>query len=156
MTYESYQRLRRQLTGHEARRRELYDDATGRPLRPGDTILGNITGGIGHNFFAHPLSDDLIDLFFARDLADAVRDVQTALPWFVEQDDVRQRVLVELAFNLGVPRLLQFGPTLEHIKLRQYDDAAAHLLASDAGQKLPGRYGVLAEMVRTGVDPGVA
>ncbi len=41
--------------------------------------------------------------------------------------DVRKRALINLCFNMGIDTLLKFKPTLEHMRLGQFDDVAYHL-----------------------------
>lgn len=52
------------------------------------------------------------------------------LPWWRDLDDLRQDVLVNMAFNMGVTHLIQFHNTLAAIQ--QHDWQAAHdgMLAS--------------------------
>jgi len=41
------ERTKKQLTRHEGLRLAVYDDATGKPLEQGDTIVGHPTVGVG-------------------------------------------------------------------------------------------------------------
>jgi lysozyme len=81
----------------------------------------------------------------------------TAAPWIKDLDPVRQDVLTEMAFNLGVTGLLQFKQTLGFVEAGKYPMAATAMLlsrwASQIGDAPGQRAWRLAEMMRTGVRP---
>lgn len=115
------------IAKHEGRRNAVYNDSRGIP-----------TVGIGHNIQAHPLpdgwtsplTDDQVDQLFQQDLAEATTALVQALPWFSNLDPVRQAVVVDMGFNLGVPTLLTFHHTLGFIQGGQWKLAAANMLES--------------------------
>lgn len=47
--------------------------------------------------------------------------------WYVAADPVRQGVLLELAFNLGVPRLMGFRKMMAAVQLKDWTTAAKEL-----------------------------
>lgn len=63
---------------------------------------------------------------FANDIVGCERDLDRRLPWWRTLDDVRQRVLLNMCFNLGINRLLGFKNTLRMIQRHEFEDAAAH------------------------------
>lgn len=145
MTPQAYLQLRQQLETEEARRPFAYDDATGQTLRPGDTLRGQLTIGVGWNLSARGLPADVIDLLLDRAIEDTLVQLRQALPWFATLDDVRQVALMDLAFNLGVPTLLTFQQTLAHVQQGEYAAAAdrlAHTLwARQVDDGVGGRFG---------------
>jgi lysozyme len=76
-----------------------------------------------------------------------------ALPWASALDDVRQRVLLDMAFNLGLPGLLQFKRTLEAIRTGQYQQAATMMLDSLWARQVGQRAERLSRMMATGATP---
>ena len=50
--------------------------------------------------------------------------------WFKIADRPRQEALIHLAYNIGLPRLLQFSKMLSFFEKRDYRDAAEELLNS--------------------------
>lgn len=52
------------------------------------------------------------------------------LPWWNTLSDSRQRVLLNMAFNMGVQRLLNFVKTIAAVKEGRYSDAAEEMLDS--------------------------
>ncbi len=136
------------LIQQEALRLRPYDDATGKPLLPGDTLIGKLTVGVGRNLSDTDLSEDEWKMFLARDVASATRDVRVLCPVYDDLSRPRQLVLLSLAFNLGRNRLSLFRRFLSAVELGHYDDAADELLDSRAAKQAPERYQQLAWMMR--------
>lgn len=62
-------------------------------------------------------------------------ELDRALPWWRSMCDERQDVLVNMAYNMGVPRLLGFHHALAAMQSANWVDAAAEMLSSEwAGQ----------------------
>ena len=59
-----------------------------------------------------------------------------------------QSVLVEMAYQLGIPGLLKFRKTLKHLALGQYSKASDEMLNSKWAEQTPKRARELAEIVR--------
>lgn len=113
-----------------------------------DTV-GILTIGIGHNLNV-PISEAAAKQIFLDDLDRHRTDLFNALPWVSSLDDVRQRVLVNMAFNLGVPGLLKFANTLELVHTGHYAAAADAMLQSLWARQVKSRALRLAQMMRTG------
>lgn len=77
--------------------------------------------------------------------------IRKALPWFDELDFVRQGVLLNMAFQMGVDGLLKFKNTLRHVQARQWTAASVGMLDSLWAKQTPERAERLAEQMRTGV-----
>ena len=71
--------------------------------------------------------------------------------WFPNLDQVRQDVLIDMAYNLGFFGLSTFKNTLAYIANGNYDKAADNMLKSKWATQVKGRAEELAEMMRTGV-----
>lgn len=137
--------------------KELRRDEGVRNTPYRDTV-GVWTVGVGHNMEAKPLptlwkfplSDDQIDRLLAGDLADVFEDLDRNLPWWRKLTYARQRVLVNMGFNLGIKGLLGFSNTLKHIQAGNYIQASTGMLASKWARQVHGRANRLAEMMRDG------
>lgn len=112
---ESYEDM---LIRHEGIRAAPYIDS-----------LGVQTIGIGHNLHK-PLSHAAIMQIFRDDLADARNDCLHAFPWFADLDESRQWVLINMCFNLGLPKLQGFYKFLNAVERGDYAQAAAEMLDS--------------------------
>lgn len=91
-----------------------------------------------------------IDTALDNDVNICKRGLDSALPWWRKIDDIRQDVLVNMAFNLGVGGLMEFHNTLTDVQWNKWDAAAEGILDSLAAKELPERYARLAEQMRCG------
>lgn len=138
---EDTARLKRQLMRDEGLRRYPYSDTT-----------GHLTIGIGHNLDVKGLSAAAIDLIFWEDVADVTTDLDRRLPWWRTLNRARQRVLINMAFNLGVSGLLTFRHTLAHIQAQRFDEAAVEMLNSRWAGQVGQRAVRLSHIMRSGED----
>lgn len=118
-------------------------------LKPYRDSLGVLTIGWGRNLEAVGVTQDEADRMLERDLTLAYHAV-SAWEWFGQLSPARQRVLVEMAFNLGLPRLTGFGRMLAALKAGRYQEAADEMLASRWAEQVKGRARTLAETMRRG------
>lgn len=133
--------LEAQLTLHEGYRRRLYRCSA-----------GYLSGGVGRNFDANGLRDDEIALMLRNDIAEAEAQLDKLLPWWRGLDGVRQKVLVDMMFNLGPKTLAGFANTLRDIRFGRYAAAADRMLKSKWAAQVGPRAKRLARMMRTGED----
>ena len=108
-------------------------------LFPYEDTTGHLTIGYGHNLTAKGLRSTFCEQLLVADLQDAVAELETALSWVDQLDMVRQGVLLQLAFNLGIKGLLGFHQMLTHLQAGEWDAAAAALIDSTAGHQEPAR-----------------
>jgi len=156
MNNENLQKLIAELRRDEGVRYSVYKDTKGI-----DTV------GVGHNLQAKPmppgwscpLNDVQINSLLDDDLEDVFHDLDRALPWWTDLNDVRQRVMANLCFNMGITRLLGFVKALTAARQGKYDTSADELLNSAWATQVgirdkngnPGRAQRLADMMRKGV-----
>ena len=67
-------------------------------------------------------------------------------------DAVRQRVLIHMAFNVGVTQLLTLTRFISAVQFRNWEAAAEEMLFSNWAKHEQRRANVLAQMMRTGRD----
>lgn len=137
---------------------ELLELDEGRRLWPYKDTRGNPTWGIGH-LLGNPLAQDVLDLLnqaidlqFQHDL-DAVIAGLSFFPEFAALDPVRQAVLIDMAFNLGIAGLRNFTTFLSCVASQQWAAAAADLRGTLVYTQLPERYERLAVMIQSGEWP---
>lgn len=131
--------VRRLLRLHEGVRRLPYRDT-----------VGKLTIGVGRNLDDRGLADDEIDYLFTNDLTGAWVELIMRLAWVRDLDVVRQAVLLDMAFNLGVPRLMTFRRALAAAHSGNYAQAAEEMLDSTWAGQVGRRAVRLAEMMRSG------
>ena len=138
-----------QLKPEEGIRQFPYDDATGKP----PAIKGKLTIGVGRNLTDKPLSTAAIEYLLSEDISEVIQQLDVNLPWWSGLDDVRQRVLADLCFNLGIYKLLAFTITISRLRALDYAGAADALAESAWHREVGMRALKLEQMLRTGQDP---
>ena len=152
--------LMQKLVAHEGMRLDVYKDT-----------LGINTIGIGRNLDDRGITKDELDWMDYPSIeyvysdgiteADAIylaqNDVQIveeelvrAHPCVEELDAVRQLVLVDMAFNLGVPRLSKFKKMWAAIHENKFDVAAKEMLDSRCANQVKSRATKLAHAMHHG------
>lgn len=140
----------KQLRGDEAVRQFPYDDATGKTLTKGMTLVGNLTIGIGRNLSANGISAPEIDLLCANNVQQVIDALTVKLPWFGSLDSVRQGVLINMAFNMGPADLMGWGTFLGLVKAGRYADAADDMAKTPWASEVGDRAKRLEKQMRTG------
>lgn len=119
-------------------------------LTPYKDSVGKLTIGIGRNLDDVGISTEEAEFLLNNDIQRAASDLVKALPWTANLDRVRNAVLVNMAFNLGIRGLLQFKNTLSLIQQGKYDQAAEAMLQSRWANQVGDRAGRLALQMKTG------
>lgn len=114
----------------------LIEKHEGYKCFPYKDTQGLLTVGYGHNLVAKPLDPQvlaLLQLAYHLQCMIDTKQVTTYLqqiPWFQKLDSVRQAVLIDMAYNLGIPRLLEFHQMLQAVQEGHYQEAANQMLDS--------------------------
>ncbi len=135
------------LMKHEGIRNQVYDDATGKALKPGMTLIGWPTVGVGRNLCSPGLSHEEVMILLRNDIDEREAGLRKALPWFHRLSETRQYVLVSMAFNMGMSKFLKFKKTLGYIEQGNYKQAAVQMLASLWARQVGNRAKELAAMM---------
>lgn len=130
--------LKAELTRDEKRSPHIYTDS-----------VGKVSGGIGRNLTDNGFHDNEIDLMYENDRQIAEAFLDRNLPWWRSLDPVRQRVLMNMAFNMN-SRLLGFTKALAAMKAANWSDASAEMLDSAWARQVGARAVRLANMMFTG------
>jgi len=120
-------------------------------LKPYRDSVGMLTIGYGRNLDDRGISEATARQMLDEDLDLHAAELETAYPWVLDLDPVRYRVLVNMAFNMGLRVLSQFKTTLGHVRRGEYDDAATAMLYSTWAAQVKGRARRLAQEMRTGI-----
>ena len=138
------------LIRDEEDRAKAYDDATGKELKPGDTLRGNLTIAIGRNLTANGLSTAERRFLLTNDITRVEAELDHELPWWRDMSEPRQRALANMAFGLGLPRLLGFKQMLAALQAGDYPEAAAAALQSHWSTQVGERALRISELIRNG------
>lgn len=120
-------------------------------LKPYKDTVGKLTIGVGRNLDDRGISVDEARMMFDHDIDDHENELRAKWPHYDKLDDVRQEVLLNMAFNLGVPGLLKFVNTLAAVVAGDFDVAAYGMLHSKWASQVGKRASRLAEEMRTGI-----
>ena len=109
--------------------RQLIILHEGMKLKPYKDTVGKLTIGVGRNLDDCGISEDEALMLLDHDLTN-VEVALTKYDWYVALDDVRQGVLIELAFNVGLAKALAFKKMIAALYVKDYAGAANELLDS--------------------------
>lgn len=138
MNSDNIGKLKELIKKHEGFRQFVYSDSTGLPTIGYGRCL--ITRGVFQPEAEIMLQDD-INYFI---------DKLSQYPCFTKLNDVRQMVLIDMCFNLGVKGLLQFSHLFLALENDDYVKASQEMLDSKWHTQVHGRAEELAQMMLTG------
>lgn len=122
----------------------------GERLKPYRDTVGKLTIGIGRNLDDVGISEEESAFLLANDIAKVEKQLDEKIPWWRRLTINRQRVLVNMAFNMGIFGLLGFKNTLAFVQMGDYSRAADNMLLSKWAKQVKGRAVRLAELMRSG------
>jgi len=109
--------------------KNLVVEHEGLKLSPYRCTAGKLTIGVGRNLDDCGISKDEAMIMLDNDLAEAERYL-LPFDWFTSLDRVRQEVLIELCFNIGIGALLKFKRTIKALHDKDFEAAAEFMLDS--------------------------
>ena len=140
MTEALMNRIKAQLVRHEGLR-----------LKPYRCTAGKLTIGIGRNLDDRGISQKEAYAMLERDIQDCEQWLIDEIPEVYNKlDEVRQAVLLNMCFNLGIKGLLGFKNTLDFIGAGDWERAANNMLASKWAKQVGLRAIELSELMRKG------
>ena len=137
-------KLKKQIIANEGVRKTAYKDT-----------LNNWTIGVGHlirlpdeeYLLDKELTDMEVDQILTTDLNQAIDDARK----FIDADSINEEafhVVVDMAFNLGLPKLMRFQNFQAALKENNYVKASFEMLDSLWAKQLPNRSKRLAKQMR--------
>ena len=102
--------------------------------------LGFLTLGVGHLILdtdkefkldiGTPVSEERIKECLYNDIDIVCAELDRNMPWWNELDETRQRVLANMCFNLGCPRLKNFKNFLAALEAGDFETAGEEMMDS--------------------------
>lgn len=135
-----YEEVKQSIIAHEGKINKIYKDH-----------LGNATFGIGHLVLPTDdleedieYSDDKVMEIFEKDFQIACDDAENFIP---EQNvnPIAFGIVIEMCFQLGLPRLKGFKRFQYHLNKNDYVNASEEMLDSRWAKQTPNRANSLAE-----------
>ncbi len=133
-------RLQQQLIKHEGLRLFPYEDT-----------VGKMSIGVGHNLTDRGLTSDQVMKILNDDIYMVIKQIST-FSWYAALNEVRQRALVDMIFNIGITKFNQFTHLIAALEASNYDEAAHQMLESKWAEQVGVRANTLANMVKMGKD----
>lgn len=138
------EKLKKQVIANEGVRKTAYKDT-----------LGNWTTGVGHlirlpdeeYLIDKELTDIEVEQIFMTDLNQAINDARN----FIDADTIPDdafHVVIDMAFNLGLPRLMKFQNFQQALRDKDFVKASREMLDSLWAKQLPNRSKRLAKIMR--------
>lgn len=122
----------------------------GNKAKPYTDTVGKLTIGVGRNLTDRGLSPDEVNYLLANDIVIATSDAKKLVPVFDSLDDVRQEVLVNMSFNLGIDRLRGFKRFLAAVNAKDFAKASVEMLDSLWAKQVGARANRLSKAMLTG------
>lgn len=133
----------------ETLKRELIRDESCKLLPYLDSV-GKVTIGVGRNLSDKGITMSTAMAMLDDDVAETMTELDREVPWWRTLDPVRQRVLANMCFNMGWPRLKGFMLMLAALRDGNYHKAAEEMLSSRWAIQVGQRAERLAEMMERG------
>lgn len=133
--------LKKMLVRHEDLRLKPYRDT-----------VGKLTIGVGRNLDDFGLTKEEVLYLLHNDVMRVTQEVKKAFPWWLRLNAVRQNVVLNMVFNLGLSRFLGFKKTIGAIEGKNWDIAAKEMLDSKWAVQVGRRAQELSKMMKTGKE----
>lgn len=125
-------------------------DHEGLELKPYHCTADKLTIGVGRNIQDRGITEDEARYLLKNDIKIVEDELLTRQPVVAGLDSVRQRVLVDMGFNLGLPILMKFQNMWAAIEDEDYHEAARQMMDSRWADQVGRRAERLAQAMSSG------
>ena len=118
-----------------------------------------ISVGVGRNIDSEGglgLSDDEINYLLTNDINRVIKELGEAFPWFSGLDEARRDAMIDICFNLGLPRLKGFSNALAAMADSDYERASYEFSDSVWFKQVGNRGQTIVNMIRYGKYPDLS
>ncbi len=133
-------RLHEQLIRHE-----------GMKLKPYKDTVGKLTIGIGRNLDDMGIVEDEAHFMLDNDIQRCKYELISNVLYWESIEEVRQDVLINMCFNMGISRLRSFRNMWNAIKNKDYETASEEMLDSRWATQVGNRALELAKQMKEGL-----
>jgi lysozyme len=120
-------------------------------LKPYTDTVGKLTIGVGRNLDDEGITTEEALYLLNNDIQRVEKELMP-LPNFSQLSGPRQRVIMEMAFNIGFQGVMNFKDMWKAIQAHDWDGAANAMLNSLWAKEVGQRAVRLATSMRTGMD----
>ena len=125
----------------------------GLELKPYQCTADKLTIGVGRNIEDRGITEDEARYLLKNDIKIVEDELLSKKPMVAKLDAVRQRVLVDMGFNLGIPTLLKFQNMWLAIEQEDFIQASIEMMDSRWARQVGQRAHKLSEAMRIGEWP---
>lgn len=125
----------------------------GLKLEPYRCTSNKLTIGVGRNLEDCGISEDEARYLLKNDIQNFHEELTERFYFYKYLEGARKDALLNLAFNMGVPRLATFVKALDFMSQRKYKEAADEFLRSRWADQVGNRATEVAAMIRTNEYP---
>ncbi len=123
----------------------------GMKLKPYRDTVGKLTIGVGRNLDDEGITKEEALILLNNDITRLIKQL-TLIPSFSQLSEPRQRVIVEMAFNLGLEGLMKFKDMWKAIEHKDWESAAKEMSDSLWAKQVGQRAVRLITEMRLGMD----
>ena len=121
-------------------------------LKPYRDTVGKLTIGVGRNLDDLGITRGEALYLLGNDINRVRLELIKIIGWFLTLGTVRQNVLIDMVFNLGITRFKRFKKLIAAIERQDWDRAADEMLDSKWARQVGRRATELAQMMKDGHD----
>ena len=148
------EKLKEIITEHEGRRSLVYDDATGKTLTKGSTLIGYPTISVGRELSGFGLSDDEMDYLLDNDIKRCIEEIERQnYSWWPGLNDARRTVIISQVFNMGLSRFRGFKKQIKALERKDFTRASEEMRSSRWYNQNTSRVESLAVWMDSGIIP---
>lgn len=116
-------------------------------LKPYRCTSNKLTIGFARNLEDRGITEEEAEHMFENDINNCIREL-SVFPWYSRSPLPIQECLINMCFNLGLPRLLLFKRMIEALRNKDYERAAIEALDSLWARQVGDRAKRLAAIMR--------
>lgn len=133
------EKLREMLQKHEGLRLKAYKCSSGKT-----------TIGFGRNLDDKGITEEEANWLLSNDIEEITQQAQDNFPWFDSLDEVRQNVILDMIYNLGIAGFLKFKLMIHFLEIGDYTQASIEMKDSKWFNQVGERATELCKMMYTG------
>jgi len=118
--------------------------------KPYQCTANKLTIGYGRNIEENGITESEAEILLLNDVKNTQMELCAKFDWFTMLNASRQGVLINMCFNLGMPRLLKFKKMLTALSDHNYPEAANQMLDSKWARQVGDRSARLSNTMREG------
>jgi len=111
---------------------------------------GKLTIGYGFNLDDCEIPKSVAESWLIILLDNLYLNLSTLIDFFDKLDGIRQNILIDIAYNIGISGLLEFKKMLKYLEKKDYEKCAEEMKNSNWYNQVPNRADILIKMMITG------